>query len=75
MTSILQRASHALSLNDAETLERLWAEAGTCAPIPANLAEYTALLAVLRRQVLAARANIVLRHRLLAQHLEVPWAP
>ncbi len=75
MTLILQQASHALSHNDADTLEQLCAEAGACSPIPANLAEYTALLAVLRRQVLAARANIVLRHRLLAHHLELPWAP
>ncbi len=80
MTSILQQASLALSHNDAETLEHLCAEAGKCTADATNLAEYTALLTILRRQLLAARANIVLRHRLLAQHplaqrLEMPWAP
>ena len=75
MTSILQQASHALSRNDADTLEQLCVEAKKCGAIPSNLAEYTALLDVLRRQVLAARSNIVLRHRLLRQHQELPWAP
>ncbi len=77
MTPILQQASQALSRNRADTLERLCAEAEQTvwSPTPANLAEYAALLTVLRRQVLAARSNLILRQRLLAQRTEVPWAP
>lgn len=77
LKAIVREASDALVANHVDRLQSLCtaAEQMPSRHTPANLAEYAALLSVLRRQVLAARSNIVLRQRLLGIHTEAPWVP
>ncbi len=80
MTTLLAQASDALIRNDAVALEKLCAEAETvltAAPHPADgRAALAHALLVFRRQVLAARGQVILRRRFSAAHTspEGPWA-
>jgi len=84
MTELLLSASEALARNDAERLEEMCAFVTTAAgnhelPVPQDRhkdltedersAMRTAVLAF-RRQVMAARGNLILRERLLATRYE-----
>ena len=78
MHTILTQASKALSHNDAAALEDLCAQLVSSAP-PSSPDEQHALHAavlVFKRQVLAARTNLVLRERLLTARVKevAPWA-
>ncbi len=80
MRDSIQQASDALAANDADTLEAFIANTPAAAE---NLSDdekaaCRQALLVFRRQVLAARGNIILRQRLLAARTpqqESPWAP
>ncbi len=75
MNELLQQASHALCVHDADALERLAAEAGRCS-MPADPAAIRASLEVLQLQVAAAARHLELQRRLgePSGTLERSWA-
>ena len=76
MLDTLTTARDALARNDADTLETLCS--GTMAVIsPGDAVACREALRVFRRQVIAARVNLVVRQRLLASRSaqEGSWAP
>ena len=80
MTTLLAQASDALIRNDAAALENLCAQAETiftAGPHPADgRSAFAHALLVFRRQVIAARGQVILRQRFSAAHAspEGPWA-
>ncbi len=69
MQALLQKASHALSVNDAGTLEELAGAASviTALPLEADLAAIARSAEVLRQQVRSASGHLQLRRRLEAR--------
>lgn len=67
MNQLLQQASRALSMHDADTLERLAAQASSCST-SGSAAEIARSLEVLRQQVTVAAGHLELQRR-----LQEPW--